>query len=46
MDEVEKEKYIAMAEALVQQMTLEEKISQLRYDAPSIERLGIPEYNW
>jgi beta-glucosidase len=31
---------------LVSRMTLEEKISQLRYDAPAIERLGIPEYNW
>ena len=31
---------------LIGQMTLEEKINQLRYDAPAIERLGIPEYNW
>ncbi len=31
---------------LVSQMTLEEKISQMVYDAPAIERLGIPEYNW
>jgi beta-glucosidase len=31
---------------LVSRMTLEEKISQLRYDAPAVERLGIPEYNW
>lgn len=31
---------------LVSRMTLEEKISQMRYDAPAIERLGIPEYNW
>jgi len=27
-------------------MTLEEKISQMVYDAPAIERLGVPEYNW
>lgn len=27
-------------------MTLEERASQLRYDAPAVERLGIPEYNW
>ncbi len=27
-------------------MTLEEKASQLRYDAPAIKRLGIPAYNW
>jgi beta-glucosidase len=31
---------------LVSRMTLEEKVSQMRYDAPAIERLGIPEYNW
>ncbi len=31
---------------LVDKMTLEEKASQLRYDAPAIERLGIPTYNW
>lgn len=34
------------AEALVAQMTLEERASQLRYDAPPIKRLGIPAYNW
>ncbi len=34
------------AEALVAQMTLEERASQLRYDAPAIKRLGIPAYNW
>ncbi len=34
------------ATELVDQMTLEEQVSQLRYDAPAIERLGIPEYNW
>ena len=27
-------------------MTLAEKMSQMRYDAPAIERLSIPEYNW
>ena len=31
---------------LVGRMTLEEKISQMRYDAPAVERLGIPTYNW
>ncbi|MDR2564329.1 MAG: glycoside hydrolase family 3 C-terminal domain-containing protein [Prevotellaceae bacterium] len=31
---------------LLQQMTLEEKVSQTLYDAPAIERLGIPAYNW
>ncbi len=34
------------AEALVAQMTMEEKASQLRYDAPAIKRLGLPAYNW
>lgn len=31
---------------LVEQMTLEEKISQLGNNAPRIERLGVPAYNW
>ena len=31
---------------LVSQMTLEEKVSQLRFDAPAIDRLGIPAHNW
>jgi beta-glucosidase len=31
---------------LVSRMTLDEKISQMVYNAPAIERLGIPEYNW
>ena len=34
------------AKALVAQMTVEERASQLRYDAPAIPRLGIPAYNW
>ena len=34
------------AKELVGQMTVEERASQLRYDAPAIERLGIPAYNW
>lgn len=34
------------AKELVNQMTVEEKASQLRYDSPAIERLGIPAYNW
>ena len=36
----------AKAKALVAKMTLEEKMSQLRYQAPAIPRLGILEYNW
>lgn len=31
---------------LVSRMTLEEKASQLRYDAPGVEHLGVPRYNW
>ena len=34
------------AKELVSKMTVEERASQLRYDAPAIERLGIPTYNW
>ena len=43
---MEREAARRKAEELVSRMTLEEKASQLRYDAPAIERLGIPEYNW
>ena len=31
---------------LVSRMTLEEKVSQMVYEAAAIERLGVPEYNW
>ncbi len=31
---------------LINRMTLEEKAGQLMYNAPAIERLGVPEYNW
>lgn len=34
------------AEELVGQMTLEERASQLRFDSPPINRLGIPRYHW
>lgn len=34
------------AEQLVEQMTVEEMASQLRYDAPPVKRLSIPGYNW
>lgn len=33
-------------EDLLSRMTLEEKVSQMVYNSPAIERLGIPEYNW
>jgi len=31
---------------LIHQMTLEEKVSQIRHDAPAVERFGIPAYNY
>lgn len=34
------------AKALVAQMTVDEKASQLKYDSAPIKRLGIPAYNW
>ncbi len=34
------------AKKLVDSMTLEEAASQIRYDSPAIDRLGIPAYNW
>ncbi len=34
------------AEALVAQMTLAERATQLRYNALPVERLGLPAYNW
>ena len=38
--------FIERAKELVSKMTIEEKMAQMRYDAPAIERLGIPAYNW
>ena len=40
------EKTRKFAKKLVSQMTLDEKMSQMLYDSPAIERLGIPAYNW
>jgi beta-glucosidase len=34
------------AKELVSKMTIQEKMAQMRYDAPAIERLGVPAYNW
>ena len=34
------------AKGLVEQMTVEEMVSQLKFDAPAIERLNIAAYNW
>lgn len=36
----------AYVDSLLSQMTLEEKVGQMMNDAPAIERLGIPAYNW
>ena len=38
--------FTKQAKALVSQMTVQEKLSQMRYNSPAIERLGIPAYNW
>ena len=38
--------FLERAKALVAKMTLDEKMTQMRYDAPAIERLGIPAYCW
>lgn len=43
---MDREKAKEKAIQLVEKMTVEEMASQLRFDAPAIERLGIPEYNW
>lgn len=40
------EEYRKRAEALVAQMTLEEKVMQTMHKSPAIERLGIKAYNW
>ncbi|MBQ7923594.1 MAG: glycoside hydrolase family 3 C-terminal domain-containing protein [Clostridia bacterium] len=41
-----KENIRMRAASLVSRMTVEEKISQLLYNSPAIERLGIREHNW
>ena len=43
---MERSKARKLAEELVNRMTVEERAGQLRFDAPAIERLGIPAYNW
>ena len=40
------DRFTEQARELVAKMTLEERASMLRYDAPAIPRLGIPAYNW
>ncbi len=44
-DDINDEAYIK-AKALVDKMSVEECMGQLRFDAPSVKRLGIPSYNW
>ena len=34
------------AKELVSKMTFAEKLAQLKYNAPAIEHLGVPAYNW
>ncbi|MCA9960113.1 MAG: glycoside hydrolase family 3 C-terminal domain-containing protein, partial [Anaerolineales bacterium] len=36
----------ARVQDLISRMTLEEKVSQMLFTAPAIERLGIPKHNW
>ena len=43
---MDREQARVKARALVARMTVEEAAAQLRYDAPAIERLGVPAYNW
>lgn len=31
---------------LISRLTLEEKVGQLMYGSPAVERLGVPQYNW
>lgn len=45
MTELEKERTEEI-NAIIKEMTLEEKVSQLLHQSMAVERLGIPEYNW
>ncbi len=38
--------FLERAKELVSKMTIEEKMAQMRYDAPAIPRLNVPAYNW
>jgi beta-glucosidase len=41
-----KNQFEKRAKDLVSKMTFAEKMAQMKYDAPAIERLNIPAYNW
>ena len=43
---MDRQEAVRRATELVSKMTLEEKASQLKFDSPAIDRLGVPEYNW
>lgn len=43
---MQKNSFRERAKELVAKMTLPEKIAQMKYDAPAIERLGVKAYNW
>ena len=40
------DEHLERSRKLVQRMTLAEKMSQMVHNAPAIDRLGIPAYNW
>ena len=42
----DRKKAQVLAHELVSKMTIEERASQLKFDAPPVERLGVPAYNW
>lgn len=44
--DMKREIFEKQAKALVAQMTIEERASQLTYNSPAIKHLGVPAYNW
>ena len=48
MDKYLNKKYspLERAEDLTDKLTVEEQAEQLKYDAPAIQKLNIPAYNW
>ena len=41
-----KNEFKKLAHDLVSKMTIFERMEQLKYESPAIERLGVPAYNW